>query len=175
MTNIELNSILFYADFLSLQKTSHPVTDNCKYFFVFGCPINSAYLLDLEPEYDQSNPYLLQAYQDYNKIKEQYSEEAVHSFLDDICFIRACGMVDAERMLSCIHMFSTKVERKQAFKEYREWKQNRKYTHTTLDEHGNPQQTECTQYVAHTERLLKRRGIYQGPESHREPSKDQIN
>lgn len=52
MTDIEQNAILYYADFLSLKYKSHPVTDNCKYFFIHGCPINSAYIVDLEPEYD---------------------------------------------------------------------------------------------------------------------------
>jgi hypothetical protein len=55
MTDIELNAILYYADFLSLKHTNHPVTDNCKYFFIHGCPINSAYIIDLEPEYDPDN------------------------------------------------------------------------------------------------------------------------
>ena len=55
MTNIELNAILYYADFLSLQHENYPVTDNCKYFFIHGCPINSAFIVDLEPEYDPDN------------------------------------------------------------------------------------------------------------------------
>lgn len=53
MTHAELNAILYYADFLSLKSESIPVTDNCKYFFIHGCPINSAYIVDLEPEYDK--------------------------------------------------------------------------------------------------------------------------
>ena len=36
MNDIELNAILYYADFLSLKDVSQPVTDNCKYFFVHG-------------------------------------------------------------------------------------------------------------------------------------------
>lgn len=51
MTHIELNAILYYADFLSLKHACHPVTDNCKYFFIHGCPMNSAYIVDMEPEY----------------------------------------------------------------------------------------------------------------------------
>lgn len=57
MTHIELNTILYYADFLSLKHTCHPVTDNCKYFFIHGCPINSAYIVNMEPEYSQEDPY----------------------------------------------------------------------------------------------------------------------
>lgn len=59
MNNIEFNSILFYADFLSLKDISQPVTDNCKYFFVYGCPVNSAFILNAEPIYDPENRYLL--------------------------------------------------------------------------------------------------------------------
>ena len=70
MNNIELNSIFFYADFLSLKSTSQPVTDNCKYFFIYGCPINSAFILNMEPIYDPENKYLLQAFKEYNMLKE---------------------------------------------------------------------------------------------------------
>ena len=47
MSNIELSAILFYADFLSLKAVSHPVTDNCKYFYVYGIPMNSAFILNM--------------------------------------------------------------------------------------------------------------------------------
>jgi len=57
MNNIELNAILYYADFLSLKQLSYPVTDNCKYFFIHGVPMNSLYILDLKPNYDENNPY----------------------------------------------------------------------------------------------------------------------
>ena len=57
MTHIELNAILYYADFLSLKHACHPVTDNCKYFFIHGYPMNSAYIVDMEPEYSQEDPY----------------------------------------------------------------------------------------------------------------------
>lgn len=62
MNNIELNAILFYADYLSLKATSTPVTDNCKYFFIFGCPVNAAFIVDNEPIFDPENEYLLEAY-----------------------------------------------------------------------------------------------------------------
>ena len=43
MNTIELNAILYYADYLSLRSISTPVTDNCKYYFIHNTPINSAY------------------------------------------------------------------------------------------------------------------------------------
>jgi len=55
MNNIELNAILYYADFLSLKARSYPVTDNCKYFYIHGAPINSAFILNLEPLYDEND------------------------------------------------------------------------------------------------------------------------
>lgn len=159
MNNIEFNSILFYADFLSLKAISQPVTDNCKYFFIYGCPINSAFILNMEPIYDPDNKYLIQAFKEYTAIKNQCSEDGAMSFIDDICFIRACGMVDAERMLSCIHMFSTSIERKQAFKEYRQWKNNYKHIRQTFDENGNPQETECSQFFKHAEESFRKSRI----------------
>lgn len=44
---IEHNAILYYADYLRLKEESKTVTDNCKYYFIYGSPINSAYLVDL--------------------------------------------------------------------------------------------------------------------------------
>ena len=161
MNHAELNSILYYADFLSLKAISQPVTDNCKYFFIFGCPINSAYILGLEPIYDPQNQYIIQAYQEYNQIKEHYSEEAVESFIDDICFIRSCGMVDARRMLQQIHFFSTKVERKQAFKEYEKWEKSNKYVHQVKDEDGNTIEVECTKFFKHAETAFTKRKLHE--------------
>ena len=96
MTQIELNAILYYADFLSLKYESHPVTDNCKYFFIHGCPVNSAYIVNLEPEFDQENQYIIQAVQEFQAIQDKYDDEAAMSFIDDICSIKACGSVDAD-------------------------------------------------------------------------------
>lgn len=93
------------------------------------------------------------------QLKNHYDTDGVMSFIDDICFIRACGMVDAERMLNCIHMFSTKPERKQAFREYNEWKKNRIFTHQVTDENGNPEQAECTMYFKHVDNVRKRQQI----------------
>ena len=54
---IELNAILYYADYLCLKEESKTVTDNCKYYFIYGNPINSAYIVDLQPFYDEESPY----------------------------------------------------------------------------------------------------------------------
>ena len=173
MTDIELNAILYYEDFLSLKNTNHPVTDNCKYFFIHGCPINSAYIIDLEPEYDPDNQYIAQAMAEYQTIQEKFDGEGAMSFIDDICSIKACGSVDAEAMLKCIHRFSNKYERKQAFNAYHNWKKQQVYSHITLNENGDPQETPCTRYVKHFETSLKRRKLLESLSSVREITEEQ--
>lgn len=160
MNDVEINAILYYADFLSLKKTCTPVTDNCKYFFIYGVPINSAYLVNSSPDYDKENPYFIQAYNEYNAIKDKFGEDGVNSFIEDICSINACGSVDAERMLYHIHWCSNYRERKQAFKAYNQWLQNQKYTHIVFDEDGNPYEKECTRYVSHFEKSNAAQGVH---------------
>ena len=166
MNQIELNAILYYADFLSLKATNHPVTDNCKYFFIHGAPINSAFILDLEPLYDEENQYFQQAKAEYLTIRNKFGEEGVESFIDDICSIKACGSVNAERMLQCIHQFSNKRDRKYAFNAYYEWKDNQVYTHITINEDGDPQERQCTKYVYHVERMLERHTMDESIRNH---------
>lgn len=74
--------------------------------------MNSAFILDMEPEYDVDNEYFKQAVAEYTIIRDKYGDEGLETFIDDICCIKACGSVDAERMLKCIHQFSSKYERK---------------------------------------------------------------
>lgn len=57
----------------------------------------------MTPEYDEDNRYFKQALAEYTIIQEKFGEDGVCSFIDDICSIRACGSVDAERMLNKIH------------------------------------------------------------------------
>ena len=159
MNYIELNAILFYSDFLSLKAISQPVTDNCKYFYIHGVPINSAYILDLEPDFNKDNRYFKQAVVEYNIIKEKFGDDGIESFIDDICSIRACGCVDAERMLKCIHQYSSKKERKEAFSTYYDWKNNQQYTHIIINDDGDPQRKECSKYVYHAEKMLGRPGL----------------
>ena len=154
MNNIELNAVLYYADYLSLKAISQPVTDNCKYFFIHGMPINSAFILDLRPEYDENNKYLQQAKIEYEIIRDKFGDEGVESFIDEICSIKAAGSVNAEQMLKFIHFYSTKKERKQAFNAYYDWKKSKIYTHIIINEDGDPQEKQCSSYVYHVERML---------------------
>ena len=162
MNNIELNAILYYADFLSLKAVHQPVTDNCKYFFIYEVPINSAFILNLEPIYDENNPYFQQAKAEYEIIKNKFGDDGVESFIDSVCNIKACGSVNAEQMLKCIHQFSSKKERKTAFNAYYNWRNNQTYTHITINENGEPQEKTCTRYVYHVERMLDKSRIFKG-------------
>ena len=159
MNNIELNAILYYADYLSLKAISKPVTDNCKYFFIHGAPINSLFILDLEPIYDKDNEYFKQSKTEYEIIRNKFGEEGIESFIDDICCIKACGTVDAKLMLKRIHQYSNKNERKQAFRAYNNWKNSQKYTHFTINEKGEAIEIPCSSYVYHVERMLGKSGI----------------
>ena len=159
MNEIELNAILFYADFLSLQEISIPVTNNCKYYFIHKTPIHISYVAGLTPLYDINNPYFKQAQTEYLLIRDKFDDEGVISFISNIASIGASGCVDAIRMLKCIHQYSDKQERKSAFNKYHTWKNNQKFTHIIKDEDGNPKEVECSRYVYDHERMLLERGL----------------
>lgn len=148
---IELNAILYYADYLCLKEESKTVTDNCKYYFIYGSPINSAYIVDLQPFYDEENPYFVQSYKEFNMIKDKFGKEGAVNYVKDICNLAALGCIDAVQMLKCIHHYSSKFERNYAFKQYDRWINTQVYTHIEINEKGDPQRIECTRYVAHAE------------------------
>lgn len=159
INNIELNAILYYADFLSLKESSIPVTDNCKYFYIHGTPINSCYILDLEPIYDYNNQYFQQSFQEYIILRNKFGEDGVISFIENLANLSARGCVTAQQMLSVIHQYSSKIERKQAFNDYNKWIRSKRYTHTFINEDGKLEERECSMYTYHVERSLEKRGI----------------
>lgn len=152
MDLIEQNIILYYADFLSLKEISRTVTDNCKYYFIHKAPINLAYLQNSEPFYDVENKYYKQAYQECKTIKDSMGETAVLDFVSNIGNLAVMGCIDDILMLKQIHQFSTKSERKQAFKDYQKFKNSQYYTHLIIDENGDKIRRKCTRYIAHYER-----------------------
>lgn len=149
MTNFDQSIILYYADYLSLKDISVPVTDNCKYYFLYGLPMNSAYIVGNEPIFDVENPYYLKAYEEYNIISTKFGEDCAKDFVDSICNLSAMGVINAKQMLQCIHLYSTKYDRSTAFRTYEKWLSNQVYTHKIIDEDGTPQDIECTRYIAH--------------------------
>lgn len=151
MSNIELNAILYYADYLSLQHTSIPLTDSPTYYFIYKCPINVAFITDSKPVYDPANKWFIKAKNDYNAIKNKFSEDAVTSFIEDICNIQACGVVNWKRMLQYIHQFSSNKERKHAFDTCEEYLKTKRYKHEIVDDNGDPKEEKCNKYVYHAE------------------------
>lgn len=111
MNDIELNAILYYADLLSLKDISTPVTDNCKWYFIHNTPINSAYIVDNKPIYDENNKYFIQAKEEYTKLKSKFLTDGVESIVGHICNLDALGCINAEQMLKCIHQYSSRRER----------------------------------------------------------------
>jgi hypothetical protein len=111
MNDIEHNAILYYADVLSLKETSKPVTDNCKYYFIQNAPINSAYIVNLKPDYDENNIYYKQAIEEFNNLKEKFADTAVSDVIGHICSLDVMGCINAEQILKCIHRYSSRRER----------------------------------------------------------------
>lgn len=112
---IELNIILYYADFLSLRDTSTTVTDNCKYVYIHDAPINCAYVNNTIPFYDKHNKYLIQAANELNQIKTKFGVDGMKSFIDGLGYIKIVGSIDAKQLLNCIHYYSTRYDRQNAF------------------------------------------------------------
>lgn len=151
MNIVELNIILYYADYLSLKDISRTVTDNCKYYIIYGTPMNAAYIVNAEPFYDPTNKYYQQSCEEYAMIKAKYGDDGITSFIDNICNLFALGCINATQMLQCIHQYDNKVDRRNAFKRYEKWINNQKYTHLIINEKGESERVECTRYVAHKE------------------------
>lgn len=151
MNIIQQSVVLYYADFLSLQQESIPVTDNCKYYYIHNVPINSAYIVDREPFYEEDNEYYKKSLEEYNKLKDKFDEEGVNSFVQNICNLSAMGCIDAELMLRHIHQYSSKETRKKALTTLKNWKNNQTYSHLTINDDGTPKRVECTRYIARYE------------------------
>ena len=152
LNDIELNAILYYADYLSLQHDSIPVTDTPKYYFVYKCPINAAFLVNNSPIYDTTNKWFEQAKLEYMAVRDKFDEDGVASFIEDICNIAACGVVGWERMLQYVHQFSSKKARNAAYDKCEQYLKGLQYKHEVKDDDGNPQTKPCSKYVYHFER-----------------------
>ena len=152
MNTAELNAILYYADFLSIQEKGTPITDTCKYFFIHGIPVNIAHLAGVEPFYNADNQYFTQSLTEYNLIKNKCGEDGINSFISGICNLSACGMVDGDRMLKVAYRWSPRKRREEAIDKYRKWKDSITYEHITQDEEGRAIITKCGRNTAHHEK-----------------------
>ena len=160
MIDINKNILLYYADFLSLREECHPVTDTCKYFFVFGAPINSVFIAGNTPYYDENSPYIAQAKQELDLIYDKFGHEGVKSFIDKIGCVGAAGSVDAIRLLKVIHHYDSNKDTRKALNKYYKWKSEQKFYHIVTNEDGEKVVAPCTKYVAHAEHETP---VYPGP------------
>ena len=53
MNEAELSAILYYSDLLSMKSVSHPITNNCKYFFVYKTPMHISFIINQLPQFDK--------------------------------------------------------------------------------------------------------------------------
>ena len=155
-TDIELSSILYYADYLSLRSRSIPVTNSPKYFFIFNSPVNLAYLVGSSPIFSKDNKYFKQSVKEYDQIRNKFGESGIISFIEDICNIQACGIVDWKRMLQYMHQYSTKTEKAYAFNKCANYLKSIKYTHQVVNDEGDLEDEECSRYVFNAERSCSR-------------------
>lgn len=146
LSDEELNSVAYFADYLSLQQKNKSVTGTCKYFFIKKYPINIQYLLYKQINLDPTNKYVKQALEYYNLIYLNYNEIGVRDFIQSICEIQASGMVDGERMLQYIYQYSPE-KCAEKIRKYKENEEKTKYFHTVKDDLGNDIEQECTKYV----------------------------
>ena len=155
LNKVEQNAILYYADFISLQECGLPVTDNCKYFFVYGTPINAACVVDNKPFYDENNKYIKRSIEEYINIRNKFGNDGVLSFVNNICNISACGCVSGKDMLRCIFRYGMKKEKHDAIEKYEKYMKNLKYSHKVKNEEGGSKRVYCSKYVAHLEQSNK--------------------
>lgn len=103
---------------MALRNNSRHVTDNCKYYYIYGAPINVAYLCNSEPFYDIEDEYYIQAHTELENLIDKVGFEETKTFINGICNIKVMGCVDADLMLKQIHQFSTSIDRITAMRDY---------------------------------------------------------
>lgn len=151
MNQAEMSAILYYADFLSLQYQDRPCTEQCKYFFIHGTPINIAYIIDQEPVYDIDNQWFQKSLKEYSMLKHKFGEEGVQSFIKNLCNLGVAGAVNATQMMKYIHRYDDKTQRDKAFRAFKYNRSKKKYMHITRNDDGEIIEEECSKYVAHAE------------------------
>lgn len=151
MNEFEMSSILYYADFLSLQYQDQPCTDSCKYFFIHGVPMNIAYIINQQPVYDINNKWFQKSLKEYSMLKSKYGYDGAQSFLKNICNLGVSGSVNDTQMMKYIHRYDDKRERDNAFEQFKINKNNKKYSHFITNDDGEIVEEQCTKYIAHAE------------------------
>lgn len=143
--------VLFYADYLSLRDTYIPITDNCKYYYILGMPINVTRLVGYEPVYNKESKYYIQAYQELDQIRNNAGLEALSTFIRDLCNVFALGCINGEQMLKCILCYDNSKVRKKAINKYKQHMKDIQHTHVVKNDDGDDISEPCSKYVHHVD------------------------
>lgn len=149
------NYVLFYADYLSLRDTYTPITDTCKYYFLMECPINAAFVVNLSPVYDIENKYYTQSYKEMKAILDKVGYEGLTTFVQDLCNLKALGVVGGDTMLKCILMYDDKKVRRKALATYWEYMKSICYDQQVVNDLGDIVIQKCSKYVYHVNQNKK--------------------
>ena len=143
--------VLFYADYLSLRDTYTPVTDNCKYYYIMGMPINCTKIVNSEPVYDVQNKYYIQAYRELTQIRNKVGLQALATFIRDLCNVFALGCINGEQMLKCILCYDSSKLRRKAINKYKQHMKDIQYNHIVKNDDGENISEPCSKYVYHVD------------------------
>lgn len=143
--------VLFYADYLSLRETYTPITDNCKYYYIMGMPINCTKIVNSEPVYDVQNKYYVQAYQELTQIRNKVGLQALATFIRDLCNVFALGCINGEQVLKCILCYDSSKVRKKAINKYKQHMKDIQYNHIVKNDDGENISEPCSKYVYHVD------------------------
>ena len=162
MNEAELSAILYYADLLSMKSTSHPITNNCKYFFVHKTPMHISFIVNQLPQFDKENQYFQQSLNEYRMLTDKYGNDGAMSFINNLCNLGVAGSVNGLQMLKYIHRYTDKYNKYKAFKEYGQYIKNQKYTFQSINDDGELETRPCTKYIANDQisRLTKGSKLY---------------
>ena len=162
MNEAELSAILYYADLLSMKSTSHPITNNCKYFFVHKTPMHISFIVNQLPQFDKENQYFQQSLNEYRMLTDKYGNDGAMSFINNLCNLGVAGSVNGLQMLKYIHRYTDKYNKYKAFKEYGQYIKNQKYTFQSINDDGELETRPCTKYIANDQisRLAKGSKLY---------------
>ena len=162
MNEAELSAILYYADLLSMKSTSHPITNNCKYFFVHKTPMHISFIVNQLPQFDKEDQYFQQSLNEYRMLTDKYGNDGAMSFINNLCNLGVAGSVNGLQMLKYIHRYTDKYNKYKAFKEYGQYIKNQKYTFQSINDDGELETRPCTKYIANDQisRLTKGSKLY---------------
>lgn len=162
MNEAELSAILYYADLLSMKSTSHPITNNCKYFFVHKTPMHISFIVNQLPQFNKEDQYFQQSLNEYRMLTDKYGNNGAMSFINNLCNLGVAGSVNGLQMLKYIHRYTDKYNKYKAFKEYGQYIKNQKYTFQSRNDDGELETRPCTKYIANDQisRLTKGSKLY---------------